>query len=335
MQLGLLLTFHCNARCEHCLVNAGPDRNDLMDEADVYSYVDQAAAIPYGTSSLCLSGGEVFLYYSLLERIIRYAAPKFKSISVITNAYWAKTQSVASRKLAPLKAAGLDVLVVSASPFHSQFVDPARAGFALAAANELGLRTFIKCTRPNNGCSAEDIVRAMGPGAGSTDVQHMSLLPGGRASNLPPSAFAETQGIPAGRCPGAVFTISPNGDAYFCCTPGAFIDALKLGNAKTSSIQDLVQEYYLRGVLSFLRSRGPAELVPEVMRAGLARKLRPAYVDVCHLCVSLLADPEILKIAEGVGEKYQSDILTNLFTLKDTEIAELYGPPPQDARGDV
>jgi hypothetical protein len=71
------------------------------------------------------------------------------------------------------------------------------------------------------------------------------------------------------------------------------------------------------------------------MRAGLARKLRPAYVDVCHLCVSLLADPEILKIAEGVGEKYQSDILTNLFTLKDTEIAELYGPPPQDARGDV
>jgi MoaA/NifB/PqqE/SkfB family radical SAM enzyme len=186
MQLGLLLTFHCNARCEHCLVNAGPDRNDLMDEADVYSYVDQAAAIPYGTSSLCLSGGEVFLYYSLLERIIRYAAPKFKSISVITNAYWAKTQSVASRKLAPLKAAGLDVLVVSASPFHSQFVDPARAGFALAAANELGLRTFIKCTRPNNGCSAEDIVRAMGPGAGSTDVQHMSLLPGGRASNLPP-----------------------------------------------------------------------------------------------------------------------------------------------------
>jgi hypothetical protein len=326
MQLGLLLTFRCNAECAHCLVDAGPRRSEVMEEPDVYSYIDQASAIPYGTSALCLSGGEVFLYYSLVERIISYAAPKFKSISVVTNAFWAKSEAAASRKLEPLKQAGLDTLVVSASPFHSPYVNPVRAGFAIAAADRLGMRTFVKCTGPSDGPTPDELVRALGPGAKPAPVQHMSLLPGGRALGLPASAFAEQPGIPEGRCPGAVLTISPNGDAYFCCTPGAFINALKLGNAKTSTIQDLVQEYYMRGIFAFLRRHGPAALVPDLKEAGLGGKLRTGYVDVCHLCTSLLSDLQIAKVADDVAAKFQATFLNDLFTCTPDEIEKRYGP---------
>jgi hypothetical protein len=326
MQLGLLLTFRCNAECAHCLVDAGPRRSEVMDEADVQSYIDQASAIPYGTSALCFSGGEVFLYHSLLERAISYAAGKFASISVVTNAFWARNEAVARRKLEPLKAAGLGTLIVSASPFHSPYVNPLRAGFAVAAADSLGLRTFVKCTGPSDGPTPEARIRALGPGAKAASVQHMSLLPGGRALGLAPSAFPEQAGIPEGRCPGAVFTISPNGDAYFCCTPGAFIDALKLGNAKTSTIHDLVQEYYMRGIFAFLRCHGPAALVPDLKEAGLGGKLRTGYVDVCHLCTSLLSDLEVAKIADEVSARFQSNFLHDLFVCAPDEIEKRYGP---------
>jgi MoaA/NifB/PqqE/SkfB family radical SAM enzyme len=326
MQLGLLVTFRCNAECEHCLVDAGPHRSEVMEETDVRSYIDQACVIPYGTSALCLSGGEVFLYPALLERIISYAATKFASISVVTNAFWAKNEAIARRKLEPLQAAGLDTLVVSASPFHSVYVNPARAGFAVAAADRLGMRTHVKCTGPSDGPTPDQRIRALGPGANAASVQHMSLLAGGRARGLPPSAFTEHAGIPQGRCPGAVLTISPNGDAYFCCTPGAFIDALKLGNAKTSSIQDLVQEYYMRGIFAFLRCHGPAALVPDLKEAGLGGKLRAGYVDVCHLCTSLLSDLEIAKAADEVAARFQSTFLHDLFLCAPDEIEKRYGP---------
>ena len=99
MQLGLLLTYRCNARCRHCCVSAGPELTDVMNEADVLSYVDQAAAIPLGPAALCLSGGEVLLYWDLVERILRHARGKFQTISLITNAFWATSPETARRKL--------------------------------------------------------------------------------------------------------------------------------------------------------------------------------------------------------------------------------------------
>jgi len=327
----LLLTFHCNAKCAHCCVSAGPDRDDLMDEADVYSYIDQAAEIPHGPSTLCFTGGEVFLYYPLLRRSIGHASPKFKSISVVTNAFWAKSEAAAYEKLAPLKDSGLTTIAVSTSPFHSDFIDPARVRCALAAADRLGLVPFVKCTTPNNGPTVSQLVRAIGPVPSKTQFQEISFLPGGRASELPPSAFALESQIPEGRCPGAMMTISPNGDAYMCCTPGGFIEALKLGNAKNTSILNLLREFYLRGILAVLRRQGPSAFVPALRRAGLGQKLLPGYVDVCHLCTSLLSDPEILSVVQQISKEYEAQVLIDLLSSSTIEIQNRYGVAAQQA----
>lgn len=335
MQLGLLLTLRCNAKCGHCCVDAGPDRHDLMDEADVYSYIDQAAEIPYDGSAVCLSGGEVFLYYPLLKRIISYAAPKFSDISVVTNAFWASSEAIAYQKLAPLRELGLTTLGVSSSPFHSDFIDPARVGFAVTAADRLGLRLIVKCTTPNNGPSADELVREIGPVPERTKFEHLPFLPGGRASDLPPSVLPLKAGIPEGQCPGAMFNIWPNGDTYFCCRPGAFIDALKLGNAKATSIRNLVVEFYLRGKLAFLRKHGPAGFLPAVRQAGLGGKVSSSYVDVCHLCTSLLADPEILRVIEEFSKNYGAQVLLDLLTSNTEEIQNRYGSTPRTSNANL
>src|SRR5262249_14058116 len=91
------------------------------------------------------------------------------------------------------------------------------------------------------------------------------------------------------------------GDAYFCCTPGAKSEPLKVGNALTSSLRDLVNAYYLRGTFTVLREQGPAGFVPAIRRAGLGGRLRDEYVDVCHLCASLMSDRACRAVVEQVS----------------------------------
>jgi len=292
VQLGILLTYRCNARCGHCCVNAGPELTDVMNEADVMSYVDQAAEIPFGPSGLCLSGGEVLLYWDLVERILRRAAGRFRTISLITNAFWATSPETARRKLTALREAGLTTLVVSTSQYHSEYIKPVRVRTALAAADAIQLPTFVKCTAPANGTPVDDLLSVIGPIPASVEVDSMTFLPGGRAAELPMAAFTFTSGIPEGACPGSVMTLHPNGDAYFCCTPGAKSEPLRVGNALTSSLADLVHAYYLRGTFAVLREQGPA---------GLGHRLRDRYVDVCHLCASLMADSACHAVVEQVS----------------------------------
>jgi MoaA/NifB/PqqE/SkfB family radical SAM enzyme len=293
-------------------VSAGPKLSDLMEEVDACSYIDQAAEIDHGVSGLCFSGGEVFLYYDLLKRLLQYARSRFAHTSIITNAFWATSKDRAYERLSALKDAGLNTLVVSTSPFHSRYVDPARVRIALATGEKIGLQTFVKATTPNNGPSIGALLEALGPIPDTTEVDEMTFLPGGRGATLPLASFAVKQGIPNGRCPGAILTIHPNGDVYFCCTPGSKTDALKLGNARTTPIRELVRDFYFCGLFAFLREVGPAGFVPEIESAGLRRYIKEGYVDVCHLCTSLVSNPATLRVVRQVAKRYEAELFVTL-----------------------
>jgi pyruvate-formate lyase-activating enzyme len=323
MQLGLLITFRCNARCGHCCVDASPEQRAVMEEADICSYVSQAADLPEGLSALCLSGGEALLYEELVCRVLRFASTRTKKISLITNAFWAINRDAANRKLTKLRDHGLTTLVVSASPYHAKFVDQSRAHTALLASHALGIETHVKATAPVGGPSGDHALTQIGALPSDIHVQHMPFLPGGRASTLPESSFDVKPGIPTGPCPGSVLTIHPNGDTYFCCTPGSFTDSLRLGNAKTGSLAELVNAYYFRGVLSCLRRGGPSTFVPAIIAAGKGEKLKSGYAGVCHLCTSLLADPDTRSIAEEVGLDHERDVYRAIVSTTPDGVREL------------
>ena len=50
------LTWQCNLRCTHCLVSAGPARDDELDTATCFGVVDQLANL--GVRAVTLTGGE-------------------------------------------------------------------------------------------------------------------------------------------------------------------------------------------------------------------------------------------------------------------------------------
>lgn len=321
MQLGLLLTYRCNARCEHCCVEAGPKQTEVMEDADIQRYLDEAANIPYGISAVCVSGGEAFLYYDLLYRLVGHAAGRFTHVSVITNGFWATSAEAARAKLIPLRDAGLNTFIVSTSPFHTSYVDPARARQAIVTARELGLRTVIKATAPKTGPPVSKLLDRLSPLPEGVEVDEMTFMPGGRASCLPSDSFVLTPGIPHGRCPGAVFTIHPTGDVYFCCTPGAITPALKLGNARETPIHELVYAYYFGGLFTMLREKGPSAFIPSIIEAGLADRLHASYVNVCHLCTSLVSDPQMLQVIRRDAEHYEADLFQSLVNRSLREIS--------------
>jgi len=121
---GLMLTYWCNANCASCYLCCGPRRREWfeLDEAlSVWrSLVD---ACPHGCR-IHIGGGEPFGRWELLIEICRRA--KCEGLvpleKVETNAFWATSEKTVRDRLAALDDAGMRKLVISADPYHQQFV---------------------------------------------------------------------------------------------------------------------------------------------------------------------------------------------------------------------
>ena len=86
-----------------------------------------------------LTGGEVFGDWDRLIEIARCAQDEGLGLleSVETNAFWATDEAVIRRRATALREAGMEVLCVSADPFHQQFVPIERVRLIVKTAEDL------------------------------------------------------------------------------------------------------------------------------------------------------------------------------------------------------
>ena len=121
---GLMLTYWCNARCASCYLCCRPDCGERMDvEFALRIWGELIRASPHGCR-VHLSGGEPFGDWERLIELCRRAASQGLSPleKIETNAFWATDSSVARERLRALDSAGMGKLVISADPYHQQFV---------------------------------------------------------------------------------------------------------------------------------------------------------------------------------------------------------------------
>jgi len=136
---GLILTSWCNARCASCYLCCGPDHHDQMSvefALDVWRGLIQAS--PHGCR-IHLTGGEPFGNWPGLIELCRRAcqeglAPLEK---IETNAFWATDEGIVRNRLGQLDAAGMGKFVISADPYHQQFVPIDRCRLAARIATEM------------------------------------------------------------------------------------------------------------------------------------------------------------------------------------------------------
>jgi hypothetical protein len=139
---GLIVTYQCTSRCRHCLYASSPRREArYIDAAGAASAF--AAVRRHGCDSLHVGGGEPFMDPPGLLAVARAARDHGIRIEYVeTNSSWFRDASSAARLLEELLDAGISTLLVSISPFHTEYVPFARVRGVMEACRSVGVAIF-------------------------------------------------------------------------------------------------------------------------------------------------------------------------------------------------
>ncbi len=132
--MGLILSYRCQAACAHCLYNCGPEWHDWMDVDEVRNALEAAKAACGNGFQVHLTGGEPFLNFPLLLASTRIAVELGIPVYVETNAAWVRGLAQAEERFRQLHEAGLGAVLVSVSPFHQESIPLQRTLDGITAA---------------------------------------------------------------------------------------------------------------------------------------------------------------------------------------------------------
>ncbi len=297
---GIMLSYWCNARCRFCYVSCGPQAREWVDPADAVRWwqeLDELARSLGKTVKVHLSGGEPFGNWPVLLETARRAHASgltgdgaFQKVE--TNAYWANDAQVVRERVEALDRLGMRKLVVSADPYHQQFVAPERVRTCVEEARRVlgpdrvqvrwldwyeDMQDVRNTPRPQR----NEIFRA-------ALARHRERLTGRAAREMTwlleataPSSFADQA------CDQAILEarhihIDPYGNVF----PGTCAGII-LGNARQQALREIwtltTQKHVANPLLGALIEGGPHVLLRYAKVLGF--EPRPAgYAGKCHLC---------------------------------------------------
>jgi hypothetical protein len=253
-----------------------------------------------------LSGGEAFLDLEQLVNVIRHGVGLGATVTCVTNAYWATSDSKAQAIVARVREAGLTHLAASTSQYHQRFIPIERVKRALSAARAVGINTLLKVvySAPDQ---QEGLIQQWANFVGADALQAFPVVPYLRqGGELPSDHYVRDPGLPKGPCPSPVLTVREDGAAFNCCTPGGFEALLQVGNVFDHSLDTLVDRYQFDPTFQVLRERGPIHFARHAIKNGEGGRLRSAYADVCDLCAHVASDPTLAKLARESAGTYRS-----------------------------
>ena len=283
---GIILTYQCTAACRHCLFACSPARPPVVMAAE--DCVEALRAYSRLPRVVHIAGGECFLFYERMLEICRAArregvAPHF----VETNASWCASDEITERRLSALRDAGVLGVLISADPYHQEFIPAERAQrcarIAARVFGEQNVLGYEACVRRSGGFvgltrdeqALRDHVRKHPPEwmAGSA-YRHLAKY----LDCQPLEAFA------AVRCERLFdlervweFHFDPYGNLQTNC-------GVVLGNTRSARPLDLLDQerVWANPIVKVLSRTGPVGLLRLAAERGLAP--RDGYVHKCEVC---------------------------------------------------
>ena len=269
--LHLLLTYQCTFECDHCFVWGGPWQTGTMTLDTVEHILDEAEEL--GTIEwIYFEGGEAFLFYAILKTGVLRAKQRGFKVGIVTNAYWANSESDALEWLRPL-AGSLDDLSISSDGYHGSGDSYMNAEIARTTARQLDIPVdFISIAEPE--------ASGVSGAAGTIPAGESAVLYRGRAAELLASRVPSIPWQQLTVCPwedlrhpGRVH-VDPFGHLHVC-------QGISIGNLLERPLTEILAAFHPdeHPITGPLLDGGPAEMV---RRYELAHE--DGYADHCHLC---------------------------------------------------
>jgi MoaA/NifB/PqqE/SkfB family radical SAM enzyme len=317
LNLTLLLTYRCNLLCRHCISDCGPARTEGMTFDQAVEYIDRAVEA-IDVDVVGYTGGEPFLRYPLLRRLMDYAHGKYGiAQGVVTNGSWAIRPELARRRLAELHKCGLRALTLSCDGFHLEWMPVERLRYVLQAAMELGLAVTVNTTVTRSTRVSKTDAPALlqvPPERAGKDVlfkEFGPLMIGRARDQIPRESLigSRDESWFDGLCPFVTRTptIAPDGSVFACC---CFGDAEKdperqvgyAGNANREPLGELLRRMNGSVLFRLFAERGPWAVMQLVRRQDSGLPILGRYLSNCEVCVELYHNPEIRRVLQSTLE---------------------------------
>jgi hypothetical protein len=251
---------------------------------------------------LHITGGEPFLNFPLLLYAVEEAAKLGIHCYAETDAGWCVDEKQVRKRFLILRQAGLQLILISCSPFHAEVISPRRTLLAVAMALEVfGPRRVIVYTSEwldlfqrfslDSTIPLEWYVDSFGlEPAGLMFWEGYYLISGGR-SGYRLGRYTDRKPASAFRYENCFKDILTAGQAHFDLygnfIPG-FCGGLSIGD--WHSLPDLLanaRSGWFPQLISLLIESGPYGLAEMARKEHGYRPLRGGYAGKCHLCVDV------------------------------------------------
>lgn len=333
--VGLFLTYHCQASCAHCVVKAGPDRHEGIGLDEAKDWIRQTASYrDHYVYVLSLTGGEPFSNLTLLRKVMEFAAESGLYISLVSNGFWATQRDTAKRVLQSLP--DICFLSISTDTYHQQFVPFERVKNAIWAMQECGIPYYISVVTENTGDADfqrinSELLEVTAPDRIRTGI----TFPIGRAAAMRSQLkYAVSNDPPREACQAASSPcIFPDGRVYGCIGPLYGLKhehPLLLGNARETPLAEIFNRAETNVLLHALRLWGPHRMMSMLREAGLADHVPTRFIErsVCNACLDLMSDPVVREWAAQLQQDAafrRKVAYGRLYYLKETGMLELGG----------
>jgi organic radical activating enzyme len=310
--IGLLMTYKCQVKCPHCIIEAGPQRTEEMSLEDAFDWIDQIVTYRKGhIQVLSLTGGEPFFNIRNLQAITEYAGQQGLLVSAVTNAFWAASLEAAIYLLENLP--DLKMLQISTDVYHQRSISFERVKNAIAAAEVCGIPfTLSVCTENENDPEYLTIIRELEQLTDPRSIFTAITFQAGRAlKQSGQHDYAVSQDPPIGSCgAGGAPIIFPDGRVIACIGP--IVDLINehplvLGSLRENTLGEILDRAESNVILHAIRLWGPKRLIRYLQKAGLESELPGTYIkdSVCHTCYELMANSSIVTYLIDLSGEYE------------------------------
>ncbi len=269
--LHLLLTYQCNFECAHCFVWGSPWQEGTMTLQQIRALIGQA--LDLGTvQSICVEGGEPFLYYPILLAGVRAMKEAGFRVGVVSNSYWATTVEDALEWLKPLVDV-IDDLTISSDLYHFNEQLSRQERHARAAAGRLKIPLDIIQVAEPESMAAHRVAGTLPPGETGVMYRGRAAVELVKRVQLHPWVNYDECPYEDLREPGRVH-VDPLGFLHIC-------QGITIGNFKRATLREICETYdpEAHPIVGPLLAGGPAELVRRYQVP-----CQDVCADACHLC---------------------------------------------------